>query len=186
VSRKHRSSKKSSVWIFTGALAILIIGALSFMIWGNYEEQTTKDSVPPVIDGIECNNMEGAAMHIHAHLTIINNGTPVPVPAQIGILPKYQCLYWIHTHDATGEIHMESPTQRSFTLGNFFDVWGQPLTNDKVANYMDGKELKVYVDGKPYLGNPRNIALKSHTRVVLEVGPNFVPPPNMYQFPPGD
>jgi hypothetical protein len=35
----------------------------------------------------------------------------------------------------------------------------------------------MWVDGQPYTGDPRKIVLKSHTQVVLEIGPQFVDPP---------
>jgi hypothetical protein len=46
------------------------------------------------------------------------------VPANIGIDEQAGYLTSLHTHDATGIIHVESPTRRSFNLGDFFDVWG--------------------------------------------------------------
>src|SRR5436309_15879922 len=51
----------------------------------------------PPIDNIQCNSMEQAAFHIHAHLDIFNNGQPYTIPPQIGITDK--CFYWLHTHD---------------------------------------------------------------------------------------
>ena len=44
-----------------------------------------------------------------------------------------QCIYWLHTHAPDGVIHIESPTQRIYTLGNFFDDWRQPLSADQVG-----------------------------------------------------
>ena len=29
---------------------------------------------------------------------------------------------WLHTHAADGIVHIESPVDRTYTLGNFFDV----------------------------------------------------------------
>jgi hypothetical protein len=41
----------------------------------------------------------------------------------------------------------------------------------------------VFVDGKEYAGDPRDIPLKAHTQIVLEIG-QAGPPPS-YTFPPG-
>src|SRR6266545_856835 len=54
---------------------------------------------------------EGSALHIHTHLDVIVDGKPVTVPAQIGIDESTQKISPLHTHDTTGIIHIESPTQ---------------------------------------------------------------------------
>ncbi len=89
------------------------------------------------------------------------------------------CLYWLHTHTPDGIIHIEAPSDRTYTLNDFFLVWGQPLGKTIAATARAGKgdSMKVWVDGNPYAGNPRAIALKPHTDIVIEVGPPFVPPP---------
>ena len=92
------------------------------------------------VDGIECSAGEQTLFHIHAHLTLFVNGSARQVPYGIGI-PGAQaentprgacgpgsCFYWLHTHAANGIIHIESPVQRTFTLGDFFDIWGQKLS----------------------------------------------------------
>lgn len=33
-----------------------------------------------------------------------------------------KAFYWLHTHDESGVIHIESPLRRAFTLGNVFDL----------------------------------------------------------------
>ncbi|HEX9235017.1 MAG TPA: hypothetical protein VF972_01920 [Actinomycetota bacterium] len=53
----------------------------------------------------------------------------------------------IHTHDATGIIHIESPTPRTFTLGEFFDVWGVRFTASCLGGYCRSSDraLSVFV-----------------------------------------
>jgi hypothetical protein len=36
-------------------------------------------------------------------------------------------LYPVYTTDTSGTIHVESRVVRSYTLGDFFEVWGKPL-----------------------------------------------------------
>ena len=62
------------------------------------------------------------------------------VPQYIGFAPNLAggCLYWIHTHDASGIIHIEAPDINPpqggpYTLGMLFDIWGQPLDRNNVA-----------------------------------------------------
>ena len=67
-------------------------------------------------------------MHIHQHVAILDHGRAVTIPEDVGRPLVSQCYYWIHTHTPDGIIHVESPNFRSFTLGNLFDIWGQPLS----------------------------------------------------------
>jgi hypothetical protein len=115
------------------------------------------------IDGINCDTMEGAVEHIHSHLQIFNHGHAVSVPAQIGILANGGCLYWLHTHSSDGIIHIEAPVKRTFTLGQFFDIWGRPIPR--------GKSLRVTVNGKRWTGDPAKIPLRDREEIVLQTGP---------------
>lgn len=128
------------------------------------------------VDGIPCND-EVVTYHEHAHLAILDRGKAVTVPAQIGIVDD-TCLYWLHTHDDSGEIHMEAPAFKRFTLGQFFDVWGQLLSRHNVAGHrvMPGTSMRVYVNGRRFQGNPRSIPLLRHTQVGIEIGPPYARP----------
>ncbi len=133
---------------------------------------------------------EGSALHIHQHLDIYIEGTHVPVPADIGIQKVQNFISPIHIHDATGIIHVESPTVQTFTLGQFFNIWGVPLTQQCIGAYCatDTKSLKVYVNGILTPGDPRTIALASHQELVITYGTDSEQPqpiPASYTFPPG-
>src|SRR5207302_6989937 len=96
-------------------------------------------STGSAVDGIECAAAEQLVYHIHAHLTIYVNGAARQVPEGVGIAPPRQetqtdagpyvtggkCFYWLHTHTDDGIIHVEAPSQQTYTLGQFFDLWGQ-------------------------------------------------------------
>lgn len=140
------------------------------------------------IANIQCEAMEQTASHYHAHLDILNEGTPVNLPAGIGIRGK--CLYWLHTHASDGIIHIEAPKSaatRTFTLGDFMKVWGQPLDSSHVSTLTLRKDQKlvVYVDGKIYDGDPKKIELKPHMLITLEITPPVVDPPPSFTFPEG-
>jgi len=130
------------------------------------------------IDGIRCDQMEGSVLHIHQHLAILDHGKPVGVPPDVGRPLIGQCFYWLHTHTPDGIIHVESPNFRTFTLGNFFDVWGEPLSRSDVAGAKPrkGERVQVWVDGAPYAGDPRKIELTQHLDVTIEVGPPYSKP----------
>ena len=122
------------------------------------------------IDGIHCDQEEGALEHIHIHLQIFLHGKVMVVPAQIGIPSSGTCLYWLHTHADDGLIHIESPVKKPFTLGNFFDVWSQPLDATHAASAVAPTGLVVTVNGKPYHGDPRNIMLADRQEIVMNAG----------------
>jgi hypothetical protein len=145
------------------------------------------------VDGITCLSEEGANLHIHTHLALYDNGKQIQIPKYIGfaqnsIAAPTGCLYWIHTHDQTGIIHVESPevsppSGGPYTLGMFFDIWGQAIDRNGVAGFSG--PVTAYVNGAPYDGDLRSIPLRSHQEVTLEVGQPTVPPPN-YKWPPND
>jgi hypothetical protein len=140
------------------------------------------------IDGVECSTSEQLKFHIHAHLTIFVNGKQQQVPGGIGIpdavstptqgggsfIFSGKCLYWLHTHTADGIIHVESPKVATYTLGQFFDEWGQPLSSSQVGP-AKGKVTAI-VNGQVFQGNPRAIPLASHENLQLEVGTPLVTP----------
>ena len=131
------------------------------------------------IDGISCDRAEGSVEHIHAQLQLFNRGHKQPVPANIGISESANCLYWIHTHDSDGIIHIESPVKQTFTLGQFFDIWGPDLSWTKagVAEAPHGGRLSIWVNGAPWHGHdPRDIVLRDHETIVIQNGPPFATP----------
>ena len=130
------------------------------------------------INGISCDAQEGQRIHIHQHLTIYDHGTQVLVPQFIGIPAAARCIYWLHTHTPDGFIHVEAPMDRSFTLGDFFSVWGQPITRTQVASAKTkkGESTRVWLNGALYNGDPAKIPLTAHADIVIQVGPPFKKP----------
>jgi hypothetical protein len=147
------------------------------------------------VDGIQCQGAEQVLFHIHAHLTVFVHGSARRIPYGVGIpgaqvsatpLGPYvaagTCFYWLHSHAADGIIHIESPVQRTYTLGNFFDVWGQKLSPDEVGP-VSGPVTALY-NGQVFRGNPRDIPLTKHAQIQLDVGRPLVAPVTI-RFPAG-
>lgn len=119
---------------------------------------TTASGAP--VDGITCRTsfQQKVTYHIHVHVTIFVNGQQMRIPAGAGIpTPRLtehlangvfmdngvnNCLYWLHVHTNDGIVHVESPTRHTFTLGQFFDIWQQPLGPDQVGPARDGRHLR--------------------------------------------
>jgi hypothetical protein len=106
--------------------------------------------------------------HYHATLKIFVDDIPFIVPLNVGISPN--CMHPLHTHAEDGLIHMELvnglPTP---TLGDFFDIWGQPLTNSEVLSYSGN--FTVSVNASPYTGEYRGIVLFDTQRIDIRVNP---------------
>ncbi len=148
-------------------------------------------------DSLKPQTMEGEVLHIHQHLDLLVHGKPVAVPANIGINQQAGWLSAIHTHDTTGIMHVESPFKATFTLGEFFDVWGVRFTASCLGSYCTDVDehatstpntLKVYVNGEPYTGDPRILALGEHQEITIIYGTVAEIPatiPSSYAFPEG-
>ena len=138
------------------------------------------------VDGVGCQTQakEVVKYHIHIHVAIYVDGRMVRLPGGIGITPPplierypsgdfydvglYDCLYWLHTHVADGIIHVEAPAKQSFTLGQFFDVWNQPLGPSRVGPARGA--VTVYENGRSLAGNPRNTPLLPGGAIQIDVG----------------
>lgn len=143
------------------------------------------------VDGIGCLGSESLQYHIHQHLALYDNGKSVQVPALIGI-PNYvkkgqryaNCYYWIHVHDLSGILHVESPIKKTYSLGNFFDIWAKTSSSTVapkssfVALLRKAAQGKVtaFVAGKKWHGSYRSIPLTDHEVITVEIGKPVVPP----------
>ncbi len=140
------------------------------------------------VDGIKCDSEpEPVLLHVHQHLALFVNGKQIAIPKYVGFVPSSSnpsagCLYWIHTHDAEGIIHVESPHVRLFHLGDFFAIWGQPLRANDVAGFKG--PVTIWLNGARFTGNAKRIPLVEHQQIVIDVGTPASDP--FYIFPQGD
>jgi hypothetical protein len=194
---------KSKKWVVigSGVLMALLVGLSITWIPAPPREPFLLLPVPssssasstshaPVINDISCDTMEHFKMHIHAHLDIFIKGKKSSIPSDVGIIPG-QCIYWLHTHDDTGVIHIESPENRTFTLGEFFDIWGEKLSNsqifDSAIGESDNNTLNVYVNGKQIAAGTyfRQTPINAHDEIVIIYGKPPDSIPSSYKFPEG-
>jgi len=126
----------------------------------------------------------GLQLHFHAHLDIFVNGKQVAVPALVGINPGAGYLTKLHTHDASGVIHIEAQNPRQFTFGQFVAEWGVFLNSRCMGSYCNG--LKWYVNGKQQTGNPETLALNPHQEIAIVIGKPPAQIPSSYKFTPGE
>ena len=133
--------------------------------------------------GLHALGQEGAAVHLHAHLDVYVKGRHVTVPAGVGIDARSRFITELHTHDPSGILHVESPTQRTFVLGQFFGEWGVRLSSRCVGRYCG--TVRWWVNGKKRTGDPAALVLRSHQEIVVVFGPAPFQLPRSYAFPLG-
>jgi hypothetical protein len=141
--------------------------------------------------GLPALTQEGTMLHIHQHLDLLINGQSLPVPPMIGIDHNNQFISPLHVHDASGTIHIESPVVQTFTLGQFFDIWGLTFTNQCIGGDCtnESASLRVYVNGQLSQGDPRAIALAPHQEIFIFYGTMAQLPktiPATFAFPAGE
>ncbi len=184
-------SKKGSIDTGLGILLVALVG-LGMICVGSTVDSASSTVRPraPVIDDISCDTMEHLDMHIHAHLDIFIHGRIQTVPSDIGIIDN-ECIYWMHTHDDTGIIHIESPEKRNFTLGEFFDIWNQNFSSSQIFdNTVDGSSnstLNVYVNGSKISAGSdyRQIPINAHDEIAIVFGKPPDSVPTSYEFEEG-
>ena len=179
--RQNRGSKvvrqkKIKRFVVIGLIIAVAIG-IGFAV-ASSKLLTGSNAAALAIDGIQCNAVE--------HIFI--NGQPYTVPSQVGIVPS-KCIYWLHTHDDSGIIHIESPVTRNFTLGQFFDIWKKKLSNTQIFdNTVNGTNaMSVYVNGNKINGDAsyRNINLNEHDEIAIVFGKPPAKIPSTYGFQQG-
>ena len=104
-------------------------------------------------------------LHNHVNLNVTYNAQTFTVPGHIGMveigkgedpllygdhfLDQYgmEGMSPLHTHDATGGIHVEANTKRDFTLGEFLDIWkGLDINGKTVQASLNGNSVSDYRD----------------------------------------
>ncbi len=163
--------------------------------------------------GLDLLAAENLTLHYHAHLDIVLDGRAVPVPAGLGIsvtdaadnipgshTPGRPGIAALHTHDTSGVLHVESPTNPQFTLGQLFTEWDVGLGPGQTGSYRDqpGTGVQVYVNGRPFTANPTRLVLQPHQEIAVVISttaataataatpaPVPAPAPSSYAFPAG-
>lgn len=138
----------------------------------------------------------GLVRHDHVHLDLIVDGRKVTVPAGVGLAEPVdngpckppapsvsECRsgdYFtafvanspLHTHTASGMIHIEADRPGRYTLGQFFDEWGVRLSDTCLGGYCAGrgKELAVFVDGRRTTVPIRTVVLGNRQEIAVVFG----------------
>jgi hypothetical protein len=197
--REPRLAAHGAVWFATLAALFGIVFA------------TGPRTAPPSIDGMSCVYDPEKGFHQDIHISLFVRGRQVAIPIAIGMIKPQiapyakggpyaggayagddDCVYPMHTHDATGIIHAEPQVaNQTFTLGQFFDLWGQPLSASRAASYAGKVRVFRWNVDDPHptvvevTGDPRaaTMAFRTHDEITVEVGPPWAPLPHYVWSP---
>lgn len=143
------------------------------------------------VDGMRC--LSPGRVVSAAHIEVFATAHVVVIPAGIGFasplrrhgayVSSGRCVYRIRTLAPTGVVLMQAGPPA--TLGQLFDLWGQPLTHRRVAGFSApaGRGVSVYIDGARWRGDPSSAPIAPGAQIAIEVGP-YVTPHARYTFPP--
>lgn len=140
---KSKSGKKIKGYIAAGVIAAIVIGIILVMEMKSNQLEKSQS------------NNDVMVMHIHQQVSLMIDGKPTVVPANIGMdqtiwsnhsLDSYGMtgMAPMHTHKDDGVIHVESKVKRDYTVGEFLDIWGLDLTGYKVSVTIDGNPVSGY------------------------------------------
>ena len=144
-----RTLRKEFPWwtvAAAGVMALLVVG----LVWG-YQQANPPPPDPNVPIEKSCIQRANIKFHHHVQLTILINGAQESIPANIGVVSA-KCYRYIHTHEDTpGRLHIESPNERTFHLWEFFKVWKQPFSKDRILVHTadSGHAITMEVNGNP-------------------------------------
>lgn len=146
-----------SIW--TGiAIGVAATAAVVLLGWNSFFKSPDSSAGGERVACINPDLPAPKQYHIHPVLRILVDGREVPIPANIGL--SQTCHRILHTHDATGTIHVEPNFYKEYTLGDFFSVWGEPF-------FREGYEIKMTVDGKP-TEEYENLVLLDGQKIIIE------------------
>lgn len=151
-----QKSNRVKTIVFIIVLVLVLAGLFVYPRFADPNRQAIKRWKAAGVDCLPAHAQ--AVLHIHPVLTVIVDGAKETVPADVGIVPF--CMAELHTHDASGTIHVESVSySKEFTLGQFLEMWGKPIQRQ-------GYRLVATLGGEP-IENPGTLVLKDGQDIVL-------------------
>lgn len=109
-------------------------------------------------------------------------GAERPGPLLDGQLTAARCFGNVVTLNPTGIVYVRDGAH--VTLQTLFRAWGQKLSATTVASFGEpARRLRVFVDGRPYHGDPGRLRIEPRAEIVIEAGP-YVLPHTRFAYPP--
>lgn len=173
--RRRRKSHRTLYIFIIGILAIVGISAYLIQVFNPCDSYPFPQAT-------------SSPIHYHVDLMIVINGKNVSIPAGIGGGDSGVCIQPLHNHVSeagTNVIHIETPINRTYTLGDYFTVWAHSpnvqgpkpviFNQNSIFNYTvsGGNELRMYVNGQQSTAYGL-LPLQAHEIVVIVYG-NYSP-----------
>ncbi len=202
-TRSRRAPRKHRAAWWTGGAVAAVVATLAVLYATRSTPAPSRDAKRTAFP-FPCLQAEGEAQHIHPYLRVLIDGQPVPIPALVGIRSiskNLACLEPVHTHDASGIIHIESPDPgQIYTLADFFAIWRAtyPLVEIGGARYPVGYALtellghrtdahhviRLLIDGTPSLAGPALVLNTLDYCSIAMAGPPCAPTAVTDPYPP--
>lgn len=139
------NSKKIRNLVITILVIGIILALILWSVFGAISESKSCKTDP--VTEINIGGHTNIKLHIHSDLRILIDGKEEFIPANIGI--GNNLMRPLHTHNPDGEIHIEGPCARDFTIGEFFQVWGREFNRQCIFDKCtDNGVLRFIVNGK--------------------------------------
>lgn len=144
---------------------VFVISLFAYLIT-TAEPATKQDqkSSPEILAA--CIEHTNVSLHIHPELTIMVNGEKQEIPGNIGI--SETCMHPVHTHDASGKIHLEYLYPVDFSLGDFFTIWGKEFSSTNLLGLPADEThvIRMSVNGQPS-EEYEHLTLKDVQKIVI-------------------
>ena len=163
VKRKRRQRALTTLTIVIVLISVIVVAVALF---------PRNPNLVPLPDYLS-HCVYGSAYHSHPNLTITINGANFPFPPAPGTFDS-GCPQPIHTHDATGVLHIETDQNRDYTLGDWFLLWGHWANNPTTAIF---NSTQIF-DHKVTPGHTLNMTVNgiTNTQFNLHVFPHNAAP----------
>src|SRR5712692_2896908 len=137
VKRKRRQRAFATLAIVIALIAIVAVAAVFVHVPPN------KVPLPSYLS--VC--VSSSPYHYHPNLAVTINGAVMQIPVTF----NSGCPQPIHTHDSSGILHVESDTNRDFTLNDWFLLWGNFENNPTIAILNSTQIWQYKVDATHHL-----------------------------------
>lgn len=155
-------------WLLVGIVVLLVLSSFVSKRSAQKKVERQQDMTSRQV-ALVCTTDMATVYHIHPNIKIIIDGEDMPIPSNIGVNPG--CMNPIHTHEGGGVVHIESPIEKEFMLGDFFAVWKKYFSKEKLLDNIvdENSEITVTVNGQA-VETYENTPLKDKDNIVISYG----------------
>jgi hypothetical protein len=159
-------------------LVVVLGSAQYYTVYGQNQNQSISkygiNNITKSIGGIQCDKIEHLVFHNHTKLVVKIQNKTQNIPGGLGIIPN-NCIFWLHTHDESGIIHIESPLNQTYTLGQFLNIW-KTFDNSSFINNLsavsDNNDINIFSNGfaiDPSSIDFNSIPLKDKSIITMDI-----------------